>query len=686
MYSLQNDKVKVSFDEQGFLQELVNLETGFNYAGGHPVWRLVFQRGKTFELEVNADTQPKITCGKEEIILAYPDNLFNGEVVRFAVTVKVKLEEDNVQWSIELANDEPDCVIRDLFFPVIHDMQLPETHELITSAIGGKKIKDIRGHVKAQHSYWKGMDHLFIQFSQAYPRPCATDCFAFAGEDDGFYYGMHAKVNEETNHIYRMYGDKLEVCMGKYPSCECGRTWSQSGYVTSPYNGSWHTAAKKYRAWLDHPECAWFELHESPEWVKRMTGWQRIIMKHQYGEIHYDYSQLKDIRKDGQECGIDALFMFGWQNGGHDNNYPDYTYDPELGTEKDLIAGVEEFNKNDGEVILYSNGQLMDLNSDFYKKRGHDIAIKDFNGNTRRDAYLFRSTGQFYGYVANRAFEHACPYSMEWEEVLKGVIDIAAEFGCKAAFFDQLGMAPNACCDPTHEHDVPALDLGAQRGRQLKRLREHARNHSPEMAVGVEHITDVVGCQSDFIHSLSGFCKAMNDWEDKGEKPELEFFIDWFRYIFPEIILSDREIRDDSDIERRVNHALMKGLRSDVEIYRCRKTISETPHYKEYLGKINRLRKKYADILLLGKYCDTDNFIIDNDEVEARSFVNGDTLAVVMTQSHLESAKTNLSVPGYEYIAADGLNGVEVIKKDEFFHVELKKHGIAVIIYKKCHH
>ncbi|MDD3545168.1 MAG: hypothetical protein PHG96_07410, partial [Kiritimatiellae bacterium] len=48
--------------------------------------------------------------------------------------------------------------------------------------------------------------------------------------------------------------------------------------------------------------------------------------------------------------------------------------------------------------------------------------------------------------------------------------------------------------------------------------------------------------------------------------------------IFSVANLSDREIRDDRpDVAWRVNHNLLIGLRADVEIYRCRGLIDETP-------------------------------------------------------------------------------------------------------------
>ena len=43
-------------------------------------------------------------------------------------------------------------------------------------------------------------------------------------------------------------------------------------------------------------------------------------------------------------------------------------------------------------------------------------------------------------------------------------------------------------------------------------------------------------------------------------------FTERSRHTFPKVVISDREIRDDTDVPRRVNHAMLKGLRSDIEI------------------------------------------------------------------------------------------------------------------------
>jgi hypothetical protein len=45
MFTLRNDRVKVTIDARSDLVELANRETGHGYANGRALWRLYFQRG-----------------------------------------------------------------------------------------------------------------------------------------------------------------------------------------------------------------------------------------------------------------------------------------------------------------------------------------------------------------------------------------------------------------------------------------------------------------------------------------------------------------------------------------------------------------------------------------------------------------------------------------------------------------
>ncbi len=677
MAILENDKVRLAIDERGNLTELVNRETGSNYAGGGMLWRLYFQRGEQMDREILApDTVPEIAIDADTITLHYPKVNYQGAAMAIAVTVRVKLADDETRWSIELRNNEPDIILRECQFPLVRGLILGGRQELICSRLGGKTIHSIRDAVKNSFTHYVASDHNFLHTDMSYPGQCATNCYVFAGPDEGLYCGCHDETFAHTLHMFRLYGDDLECGFARYPSLATGAALTVDTFVLSPYSGDWHAAARKYRAWAD----AWFTPPSPPKWVRTMKAWHRIIMKHQYGEVHYRYDQIPEIHDDGLRAGIDALHMFGWWKGGMDNDNPQYTIDETLGGREVLARGIEAFQQ-DGSVILYANGRLVDVDSDFYRTFGKKVSIKDKFGAEIRDAYRFRANGTFTGHFGNRTFTAACPYCDEWFDKMKEVIDTAVALGCKGVFFDQLGFTEFPCFDKSHGHETPDMRMAWRKAELTRQLTEYARSRNPEMGLGIECITDVSAQHCDFVHSLSGFCDTETDWENTGEKPVLGLFVDWFRYTFPEVIITDREIRDDTDIERRVNHALLKGLRSDVEIYRCRRTIRETPIYEAYLKKANALRERYSDFLLEGRYVDTDGFTIDNDQFEARAFLNGERMAVVVTQSHMDSGNVTVTADGYDFVERSGLG--EIRENGSPTRLTLNRHALAVLVFAK---
>ena len=218
---------------------------------------------------------------------------------------------------------------------------------------------------------------------------------------------------------------------------------------------------------------------------------------------------------------------------------------------------------------------------------------------------------------------------------------------------------------------MPLVDAGRLQGEALRQIRQHIKAMNPQAALGTEILTDVVAAHADYLHSLTGAAQKYG-------------FLEWFRYVFPEVIVSDREIRDDTNIERRVNLALIRGLRSDVEIYRCRGTIADAPHYRAYLTKVNRLREKYAAFLLEGLYRDTDLFTVDSSQVEARSFQAGDRLLVILTQSEQPQVTATVNVPHYRLVQTDGLGDYRAdSNRQGGLVVTLRPHALALAVYEK---
>lgn len=407
-------------------------------------------------------------------------------------------------------------------------------------------------------------------------------------------------------------------------------------------------------------------------WVKKMRSWQRIIFRHQYGELLFKYTDLPGRIKDvGESVGADAVFTFGWWETGMDHGNPHYNADPAQGGDAGWKKAIADYKKDGGKVLLYFNGKLIDRESEFYKSgRGKEICYRDNTGAELFEQYRFTGQGTFLADYNARTFVVADTRAPIWRKMLLEWADRAREYGANSVFYDQLGYGERATnWDLSREFPVPNMRVIADKAEVLKMVRDRNVSFDPEFALGTEWLTDVTAQYCDYIHIYQVTAGKYS-------------FIDWFRYTFPEIIISDREIRDDTDIERRVNNTLLKGLRNDIEIYRCRDLIDKTPHYQAYLAQVNAIKGKYEDLLLVGTYRDTEGFTLSNPGIEARAYTNGDGMAVVATRTQEGAAvKGVIEVPGYCFTEASTLGGARVSADGR--EVTLGQYDLAVLVYEK---
>ena len=116
LYVLENQKIKIALDKQARLVELSNLETKHNYASKGFLWRLIFQKDDFLENEIFAeDCTPAISSTDKEIIISY--NSLNTFDIKLEITIS--LLNDDVNWDIELQNNEKDLIVSECHFPLL---------------------------------------------------------------------------------------------------------------------------------------------------------------------------------------------------------------------------------------------------------------------------------------------------------------------------------------------------------------------------------------------------------------------------------------------------------------------------------------------------------------------------------------------------------------------------------------
>ena len=642
-YILKNKTIEVSIDRKGNLIALKNLQTGTNYASGKPLWRLYFDTTEEKGNEVLAKgNTPAIRQEGNHIAFIY-NGLYTGKgQLNMQFSLIVSLEEDQVRFSSEITNNEPHTIVRELQYPLVGNFQLPEDHKLLTTYLGGQLFADPKRQIMSvgNNPPYMAPSQYYRQMDLKYPSHTVANCFAFTGEDQGLYFGSHDTTFQDTWHGLRLYPDKngefdeLEAGLYKYPNCLAGDSWQCDANVIVPYSGDWNQTSKIYRKWAN----TWWSHREAPLWVRKMNGWQRIIFRHQYGETFFRYADLGTRIKDvGESAGVKTVLAFAWWNSGMDNGYPD-SYDitdEKQGGDEAWKKAIGDFRKDGGKLLLYFNGKLIDTESDYYKNgNGKQVCYRTNTGSEYTEFYRFKAMDTFTGYHNARSFVVADTRYPEWQQKLLKMADRAIWFGANAVFYDQLGYCESTTnWDLSREFPVPDTRVIANKANVLKMIHDYIdTKEDKNFAIGTEVFCDVTAQHVDYIHNLTGSTSPVS-------------FTDWARYTFPEVVLSDREIRDDTDVERRVNHAVLKGLRNDVEIYRCRDLIDKTPNYQQYLAKVNKLKDQYSYLLLEGKYCDTDYFSVSNKDVQSRSFVNGNRMAIVLTQSTKDVASAKIDVP-----------------------------------------
>ena len=680
-FVLQNDKVKVAIGKKGELIELRNLATGHNYASGGYLWRLYYDTHEEQEIEVIGGEQtPKVEQLEDAISLVYNNLMVRGESKDMQLRLTVSLEGENVRFASEVQNGVAHTVIRELQYPLVRNTQLPDDHNLITAADGGQFIEKPVQTIVAlslRRVPYRTPAHIFRQMDLHYGGRASMNCFMLSGEQQGLYLGSHDALIQDTWHGMRVYADKkgefteAEFGLFKYPQCFAGEKWSNDANILSPYSGSWHAAADKYGAWV---RSSWWNHHEAPKWIREMKSWQRIIFKHQYGNYLFKYSDLYGrMQRVGESVDADAVFAFGWWKEGMDRGNPAYTPDDTQGGDEGWRKAIEKFKKSGQKLIMYYNGQLIDTKSEFYKSGvGSQISYKSPSGTEIADQYRFSGKGTWLAEYQAVTFVMADTRHQVWRDKLVGMVDRAYKNGANAVFFDQLGYGfqQKIPWDNSREFPVPNNRLIYDKGQTLKYLRNYIESkYEPDFGYGTEQLADYTAQWVDFVHIT-------------GIKHGKENFSELFRYTFPEIIFSDRNIRDDTDIERRVNMTLLKGLCNDIEIYRCRSLIDETPHYQAYLAKINAIREKYNDCLMLGTFRDVLGFDNSNKAVQAKGFFGEKRVAVVVTNEfESKTLSTNISVPGYRYVESATIGDAKV---DGSANATLGQYGLAVLVFEKA--
>lgn len=594
MYKLNSSNI--AFETDGKAGAFSAGGAGLKTTDGSDFFRLHLDDDMNRELTVYGKEQTGTVISTENGLDIVYDSLLAEDGRRFNInfTVHIKKGEKGLVFSSTVKNTD-DVRVNEVQVPFV-DLNRVNSDEreedilLMPFGLGEKTKNPWETIQKNCHTEYFASDYNEIWKCHSYPFPLSMGWFGVKSGNKFLYLGKHDNGLKTCSLVAgtgpRHTKDRLILTVSNYPAVIKGEEITTGETVLSMFD-NWEEGSDFYSSYARQN---WYKPSLKPGWVTNTTGFQRIIMKHQYGEIYFKYKDLVNVFKDGLKYGIKLLLVFGWWKGRFDNGYPEYEIDPELGGKEELFKAIDEINSLGGYVSLYGQGVLLDVSADYYKKIGYKISRKDIDLNEYREFYMFSNNGTLLKTFGYKTFASACQATDEWQNKLVEIANMQLEYKTNMIFFDQVGgHIPKVCFDTTHKHKNRIDDESKYRRENLKKIMDLCDR---EHAFGTENTVDMF---SPFVHFHHGHMTGT--WFSDRAFPQM------FLTTFPEEIISNRLLHDDrEDMYIQLNYAFTYGLVFDVSIYRARKTtIRSFPKYGEYVKYLIDKKREYKDYFYGGK-------------------------------------------------------------------------------------
>lgn len=382
-----------------------------------------------------------------------------------------------------------------------------------------------------------------------------------------------------------------------------GETWQSPPVRINLHTGDWHATAGAHRKWLE----SWVQKPDRPKKFADAIGWHFFFMKHQDGVVCYDYNGLPEMADAALAAGCPYLLVFGWQEGGHDNNYMyRYVVNEDWGGAAKLRDSLDACTARGVEVMPFYNGTLANIEMPEHKEFGHkweaktraqhpyyagDWARHNFDASTRNRAMLHHEMAPCEG--------HRAYYLETIERMIR-------EYGFRNMQLDQ--GSEKMLVDYAEDHITTTPDRVYVDGLQelMPKVREMVKQANPDGVVISEFLNDFTG----------QWCDSSWDWHLLLPFPEpILYTIPW--------VFGSHEI--DAHEYDQVNTAFAYKLHLDMKIDGGDAPITKYPRFADHVRRNAGLRQRVSDYYSTADFRDQDGITLEGDGVLAKVYLNEQT-------------------------------------------------------------
>lgn len=455
----------------------------------------------------------------------------------------------------------------------------------------------------------------------------------------------------------------------RYPYIQSGETLDDGEFIIRIHDGDWHQGSQFYRSWfLSH-----FPFDKSASWLRKESSWFTSIIYQPEDKIIADYKLYEQWTQDARKFGINCYELIGWQNGGLERNYPNYTPEEKLGGKEGFMALLKSIDSRGGKCLVFNNYNVLDQNTEWYKKELFKYKQQDQFGQQNiwmgwgESTYLARSG-------MNVRYHVRSSVTPEIEKILADQFVELVKEGAHGFQMDKVCVGAALDFNPinTLKPDVALCEGLVQ---AIDRLFIACRKVDPDFRSASEFGYD-----------------RLIPYYDIGYRNSYGNEISTLRYVFPEWT-SCNHISAPRDF-RGINGAVLTGAVLCIEPD-CYQGSLDQPVYRDlanYIKEINRIRTELIDYIFTGDYFDDQGgkVQVTGSDANASSLafkVHGNHKtgrhAIVIVNDAPETVKytwafTDRNVQ--EVLLYSPFTGVKTLKAGET--VEIKAEGLQILIEK----
>ena len=663
---LENACIRVALDEKtGAFQSIYDKRKSYEYL--IPVERAALFRLMTPDGDAQCrhvdSRDPIITVSETTATLTY---CLNG----IEAVAEIRLQGDEILTELRLDNRGSD-IIEEVMFPRVCGVGPAPQGAFVWPCFWRRKFDDVFGKdFGGDHRTWN--DWTQKQLAR-YPSHLTTAWCDYGNQDHGLALeGRHTdfsmmdffvhKVVEKDREPARR---SLDLCTVHPRRVKPGETYSSSPVCIRVHEGDWHTVARAHREWLE----TWVQKPDRPARFAESIGWHFFFMKHQDGLEVWKYADLPDMARAALAAGCPYLLLFGWQVGGHDNNYF-YRYFPNegWGGQEALAAAVEQCRALGGELMPFYNGTLANTELAEHKEFGHRWEARTRTGHPYYAGDWARHN--FDALTRNRAMLHTEIAFCEEQRAyfLESVKRIVQEYRFGNLQLDQI--SEKMLVDYNEDHILTTPDRVYVDGLAalLPEVRRLVREANPEGVMISEVLNDFTG----------QWCDSSWDWNILIPFPEpILYTMPW--------LMASHEI--DANEYGEVNKAFAYKMHLDMKIDGGDTAIDTYPAFAAHVKSLADLRRRTAPWYVYGDFNDQDGIHVEAPESALVKVYENSTAkkaAIVMAETAGEKTELQLSLA----LTLQGTTGVLASNQRPDvplacagpMHITLEPHEVRVLM------